>query len=1071
MEKGQLLSKTATRTVKLVIVPGIVCAIFFGALLLQRPTTTTALEWLEEGQDYHLRARYDSAAAVLTKARRVFERDSLWDEFVVSLALESDSKTRLGDQGGANRALQHGEDVLDKRQVNIKSWILWQLSAAGVEWMSGKSTAALHRIQAAADTVSQSDDPSLYLSTRADLAKIQQQLGQHEEAWETSNHLLGIHTDYSTLSDNDKVKLAQVLNTQGNLLLSEGQSSKALEKFEANISLIQSGRSQPNLRVSVAQANVGLAYFSIGDTPAATEKYRHAVGNFEAIFGSESPQVAMGYRNLSNFSIDAGNIELAQRYLDKAIGIQPTPTIRVKSYLHERKGKIARKLGNLRKAQDNFEISVRARRKWQAPDGYETIEAELALLDTIIRRYKSKPRLEQRITRSISSLNQNRIGLHQKAQLHLLTGKFHLLKGDYEKAEHAFDNTLNFSQSLSKFPRRIAVEAEMLLGETHRNMGNLPAAIAYYQQAHSTNSRDVTQDSTQLISTELALEIHLGLQQLYMELNTPINDSLSLVHAEKAAKLFQKIRRSYREQGSKLFHSDKYANLYADGVRVASRQFARTSDPTLLERAFSFSERSKAGLLRESIAEVDAKEYADIPPELKTQENKIRTDLEFYRRSAALERTRRKPDIEKVRKFDNEIFRLSNIHDSLTNHLESRYPKYHELKYDLETIAISDVQRSLRHNQVLIEYVVGNSSAHAFVFTDEDVKLVDLDADTSLQSIVYEFRSSITEWRDSVFAIHSYDLFERLLGPLQDDIDEKSIIIVADGPLHQLPFEALITERPTESRPLMFELPFLIRKNAVSYAYSATLRDQIRRRERARPPKDLLAIAPVFEKGIDKENPDYARVYQTNAARNGDKKNNGRLPGTLKEVRTIEKIVSGEYNLFDKFARGKTTVLTHNLASENRIKHIGLGRYKIVHFATHGFARSDDPNLSSLLLYPNRLSREDGVLHLGEVYDLELNADLVVLSACETGLGRVARGEGIVGLTRGFLYSGAENVVVSLWQADDSAAGAMMETFYEAVYVDESYSNALREAKLEYMARGFLQSRPYYWASFVLVGQ
>jgi CHAT domain-containing protein len=177
----------------------------------------------------------------------------------------------------------------------------------------------------------------------------------------------------------------------------------------------------------------------------------------------------------------------------------------------------------------------------------------------------------------------------------------------------------------------------------------------------------------------------------------------------------------------------------------------------------------------------------------------------------------------------------------------------------------------------------------------------------------------------------------------------------------------------------------------------------------------------------------------------------------------------------------KTQVYLEENATEARLKTVALDEYRYVHFATHGFASDTNQEASGILLFPHEGStersseeadsvHEDGVLRLDEVYNLKLNADLVVLSACETGLGPIARGEGVLGLTRGFLYAGSSNVLVSLWKADDIQTSQLMPDFYRSLLRGMGMPSALRAAKLTLIQANSRYARPFYWAPFVLVG-
>ena len=158
-------------------------------------------------------------------------------------------------------------------------------------------------------------------------------------------------------------------------------------------------------------------------------------------------------------------------------------------------------------------------------------------------------------------------------------------------------------------------------------------------------------------------------------------------------------------------------------------------------------------------------------------------------------------------------------------------------------------------------------------------------------------------------------------------------------------------------------------------------------------------------------------------------------------------------------------------ASEKNFKDQSTVNYRFVHLATHGFVNEEKPGFSGLLLSPDETSSEDGILYLAEVYNLQLNAELMTLSACETGLGKIARGEGLIGLTRGFLYAGAQNLLVSLWKVNDASTSRLMIDFYEDLLNGNSKSAALQTAKLNLINSDAKYADPYYWAPFVLIGR
>jgi CHAT domain-containing protein len=194
------------------------------------------------------------------------------------------------------------------------------------------------------------------------------------------------------------------------------------------------------------------------------------------------------------------------------------------------------------------------------------------------------------------------------------------------------------------------------------------------------------------------------------------------------------------------------------------------------------------------------------------------------------------------------------------------------------------------------------------------------------------------------------------------------------------------------------------------------------------------------------------------------------LPASRKEVTDVRGLFAMRAGFFGGWFSSRSRVYLGRDATEGRLKSAGLERYRYVHLATHGVVDEKHPALSRLLFEPESGSSEDSVLTLGEIYNLRLNADLVVLSACDTGLGGIARGEGIIGLTRGFLYAGARSLLVSLWPVSDEAAASLVVDFYAKLLEGRPKARALREAKLHTMARNPEYAKPFYWSSLVLVG-
>jgi CHAT domain-containing protein len=327
-----------------------------------------------------------------------------------------------------------------------------------------------------------------------------------------------------------------------------------------------------------------------------------------------------------------------------------------------------------------------------------------------------------------------------------------------------------------------------------------------------------------------------------------------------------------------------------------------------------------------------------------------------------------------------------------------------------------------------------------------------------------------------------YKLYQQFFpenAPIDKNIE--NLIVIPDGILATIPFESLLTSNFTGDINDYKSYPFLIKKFNISYSYSANLFYRTFSKQKSPSPEitklnDWLAFAPVFDNSGDqtmvlstRELQKQLKWLKTDSLMTNrsmfDRNYITPLPATETETEAIFKLYD-ENNL-------KAKVLLHNNANEKFIKSGELAKYKVLHFATHGFVNSERPELSGLLLAQDTTSGEDGVLYSGEIYNLKLNADLVVLSACETGLGKIQKGEGIIGLTRALLFAGAKNIIVSLWQVADESTSELMVDFYKNSLVSKgqiSYSEALRNAKLKMISEG-KYAHPLFWSPFILIGK
>jgi CHAT domain-containing protein len=374
-----------------------------------------------------------------------------------------------------------------------------------------------------------------------------------------------------------------------------------------------------------------------------------------------------------------------------------------------------------------------------------------------------------------------------------------------------------------------------------------------------------------------------------------------------------------------------------------------------------------------------------------------------------------------------------------------------------------------------------------WLVTPRELQSFELPPRAQIESAVGEFRQLLTANQplanetydelqqriataNELLSSRSADVGELLLGSVADKLGNKRLLIVPDGRLQSIPFQALTLPDATGSQVALLE------KHEIAYEPSASALATVRQANTQR--KTGSGTVAVFANPVfDAEDPRVKTKSGTPRAPNGhaqlvkqafrdvgqDTKTIPPLPASREEADAIFSVIpwlSGLKAIDFKASRGT-------------IGQTDFTRYRVVHFATHGFVDYEHPELSGLVfsMVDEQGTPQDGFLRMHDIYNLKLPVDLVVLSACNTGLGREVKGEGLIGLTRGFMYAGARGVVASLWKVDDDATAELMKHFYAGMFQKGlSPAAALREAQLALRSQKRWQS-PYYWAAFVIQGE
>ena len=513
--------------------------------------------------------------------------------------------------------------------------------------------------------------------------------------------------------------------------------------------------------------------------------------------------------------------------------------------------------------------------------------------------------------------------------------------------------------------------------------------------------------------------------------------------------------------------SEQYFHPCYGSIVTAYELYKILGDNYYIEQAFIAAERLKTGFLYISLLDLHAKNVLGIPDSIREKEKQLKTKLEItYELIAEEYRKQKQRDNEKIDKYENELLLLKSKYDTLLKNITQRYPEYDSLKYNTKIIDLKKLQSKLNKDEVLIEYVLANfvpyysnrqGKLFTFIITHNNFEIISQPFDTVFCNNVESLNSFLSEKNISKqtendyqnYITTAYDLYSKLIKPIENYIKGKSLIIIPDDILSTIPFEALLTDIPENDKIDYRNLPYLIRKYPIDYAYSATLlfNDCFTKKSVG---KELLAFAPEYE---NIRNTDTKKLLAYSEYR--DYLNP--IPGTKEEVNNIIRLIKGY-------------VYTDFEATEGNFKNIA-GNYDILHLAMHTLIDNENPMQSKLVFTMGNNDDEDGMLHTYEIYNMDLTARMVVLSACNTGIGKIQKGEGIISLARGFLCAGVPSIVATLWSVEDRTGADLMTGFYKSLNRGNTKDKALQEAKLNYLKTATQkQSHPHFWAGYVGIG-
>lgn len=837
--------------------------------------------------------------------------------------------------------------------------------------------------------------------------------------------------------------------------------------------------------------NIGIQYKSLGDLDKAIESYKKAESVYIGKFGSDYSELGIVYVNLGNIYSLNGDYNKALEYHQYAYRTLQNDLVRFseifeisKYNIAETQLKIGRNLEGIQYAQVNLSSTLPRLRP--------------RLYDLIATGYKNQGNFELSekyyllaIESWIELYGDNNVEL---ADEYLAYSSFLLTQQQFEKAlvyttkakpialDFFGEKSISFSKVQSNlgdyyFMKNIAAQ-KMEDFRTQRKK-NLFQAIQYYQNAivslvdSFTNSNPLIDIPLKNIISEIQIVDAFKKKALAMEKvgdvflsefdnnNAEKYFNASLNALNNATILIHQLRIGFESEESRLFLAQDQESTFLDAIRISYKMYKQTRDQKYVNLAFQFGERSKASNLLASIKDIQAKEFGGIPDSLLKREDYLKKNTANYTSMLFEENHQAKPDSQKVNLYTSKIFKLNEEYKQLIDFFEKSYPQYYSFKYENKISGIRDIQARLRSRDALVEFVVdepdsSNESGelYRFVITKDAVDFSMEDIDHSYEQnigFVYEFLTSPnylhTRKKDFVnYSVAGYSLYEKLLKSVSHLLQGKDLTIIPDDQLSYIPFDALLSQLPDTSVMNFRDLNYLVRDYAINYSYSSTLLLNFKD-DKKKGQKNLIAFSPQYLSDKPRTERESSKIYWF-----------APLPGAKEEVKNVSNYI-------------QTASFSDFFAQENTFK-TKAPDFDILHLAMHTIINDSLPMFSKLVFSnPENESIDDGFLNTYEIYNMKLNARLAVLSACETGSGKLQKGEGVMSLARGFIYAGCPSIVMTLWQVEDKSGVEIMKNFYSFLSKGKRKDFALRMAKLKHLETSDpLTAHPHYWLGYVSIG-
>jgi CHAT domain-containing protein/predicted negative regulator of RcsB-dependent stress response len=870
---------------------------------------------------------------------------------------------------------------------------------------------------------------------------------------------------------------AQALNIMGEVHYSSGELRQSIEKFDLALPLWTDAGERSGQ--ALALLNLGYSYSDLGNPQAAADYFQRSLALWQSI--NEARGTALAQTALGGTYSTLGEGQLALNLHKQAV--EHFRAIGNKQGEAAARNGVAGAYQDLNEYQDAFDNYFEALRLYEAIGNRHFTALNKFLVGRVLYR---RGETERALTYYRESLYLSRDLGERVVEAHALKGlaTIYFSRGDAAQALTQFEAALNIYRQVGN--RRSEGYALNDIGHIYASSGNVSQALAKYAEALPI-MRQISDRRGQALTLFNTAKAELGRGNL--------TTALSLT--EESIDISESLRTKIRNSQLRTSYFASVYQQYELYIHLLMRLHAQQPDKGFAAAALAASERARARSLLDSLFEDKIEPGKGLSTDLLPKEQELlrRLDEKAEYQTRLLSRKHTDEEAEQVAQ---ELRALTIEYQDVRSKLREQSPRLATLTQP-GRLRAEDIQGIIKDDDtLLLEFALGEERSYLWIVSRHAIASYELPGRSTIEELSHRTYELLTARQlrvaqslpvdeatmkesDAEYWRQSAALSTMLLGPASGLLGSKRLLIVSDGFLKYIPFEALPVpnQSPVGTSAEGLELLFFNHEivGLPSALTLAAIRDE--RPTADTVTKTVVVIAdPVFERddprvvasgseSVARAKEEGDALYLAGALRDFTGQDGqpliARLPSTLREAKAIMAVTPPDEG---------TTVIGF-AATKERIVSDELRVYRIVHFATHGLLNNESPGLSGIILslVDEQGKSRAGFLRLHDIYNMNLSADLVVLSACRTGLGRNVQGEGVVGLTSGFMYAGAKSVIASLWKVDDDATAELMSHFYAAMLKDGlPPAAALKTAKREMWKQGRWRA-PFYWAAFTLQGE